>query len=524
MESEPETATKERQERELLEWELSLHSSDLRAHAWYHGNISRSESEGLLQEEGEFLVRDSTSSGRPGDFALSCVWKGAILHFLIQKDVLQPDTIYEQLGYRFENESFPTVSDLITYYVGNSVPISAKSGAKISLPRNRSVPLTNKSKLYSSLEGSEYDYVSLTREAKLMSQSLHSIASDKSGHSDILSQVSLDLRPPAGLLEELEYIPEKILRSDAIKGIQELGPAHKSNFDLSNISSIILPTKMEDCVLSPSVIQTVNTRLLEASDRSIAYHMTKVDWNILSGKNAFDEDEAQVQNEIETDEFKFYDTFFENSQYRWNTVIERSLTLSHFIVVTVLGAEVREELFSKWIRIADELRTSMGNFFSFCSVMRGLNSSSLAKCDGPLDWLKLRRDYTNPTFLFETTLRCTYKGLLQGTEPYPPNSSIPNLLPPAIILENCWELFPGFQNSSAQDKLAITVSHLRSIHRLSRNESIQRRNIERLGADFLIPEDLVLVDIFRTEVHLIILWGLLYSDITLQSRCKQYDD
>lgn len=78
---------KERQqaEKELLEWELSLQSSDLRAHAWYHGNITRLDAEGLLQEEGEFLVRDSTSSGRPGDFALSCVWKGAILHFLIQK-------------------------------------------------------------------------------------------------------------------------------------------------------------------------------------------------------------------------------------------------------------------------------------------------------------------------------------------------------------------------------------------------------------------------------------------------------
>jgi len=55
--------------------------------------------------------------------------------FVYFKDVLQPNTIYEQLGYRFENESFPTVSDLITYYVGNGVPISAKSGAKISLPR-----------------------------------------------------------------------------------------------------------------------------------------------------------------------------------------------------------------------------------------------------------------------------------------------------------------------------------------------------------------------------------------------------
>jgi len=91
-------------------------------------------------------------------------------------------------------------------------------------------------------------------------------------------------------------------------------------------------------------------------------------------------------------------------------------------------------------------------------------------------------------------------------------------------MENCWELFPGFQNSSAQDKLAITVSHLRSIYKLSKNEAIQRRNVERLGTDLLIPEDLVLVDIFRTEVHLIILWGMLYNDISLQSRCKQYDE
>lgn len=77
--------TKEQQERELLEWELSLHNSDLRAHAWYHGNISRIEAEQLLEEEGQFLVRDSASSGRSGDYALSCVWKGAILHFLVQK-------------------------------------------------------------------------------------------------------------------------------------------------------------------------------------------------------------------------------------------------------------------------------------------------------------------------------------------------------------------------------------------------------------------------------------------------------
>lgn len=156
---------------------------------------------------------------------------------------------------------------------------------------------------------------------------------------------------------------------------------------------------------------------METSERAIAYHLTKADWLVLTKENegkVEGDDDASLDGSKSSSETKYYDDFFDNSQFRWNSIIERSVSLSHFVIVTVLGAEVREELFSKWIKISDQLRTSMGNFFSFCSVMRGLNSSSLAKLDGPLDWMKLRRDYTSATFLFETTLRSTYKGFLQG--------------------------------------------------------------------------------------------------------------
>ena len=71
--------------RELLEWELSLDSRDIRAHAWYHGAINRQRAESLLVNNGDFLVRDCSSSGRPGDFVLSCRWDDANLHFLIHK-------------------------------------------------------------------------------------------------------------------------------------------------------------------------------------------------------------------------------------------------------------------------------------------------------------------------------------------------------------------------------------------------------------------------------------------------------
>ena len=44
----------------LLEWELSLDSSDLRSHAWYHGNIPRARAEELVIVDGSFLVRYGT--------------------------------------------------------------------------------------------------------------------------------------------------------------------------------------------------------------------------------------------------------------------------------------------------------------------------------------------------------------------------------------------------------------------------------------------------------------------------------
>lgn len=44
--------------------------------------------ESLLERDGDFLVRDSSSA--PGDYVLSCFWKNGPLHFKIIKVVLRP--------------------------------------------------------------------------------------------------------------------------------------------------------------------------------------------------------------------------------------------------------------------------------------------------------------------------------------------------------------------------------------------------------------------------------------------------
>lgn len=126
--------------KKALEWELSLDSRDLRSHAWYHGLITRFRAEEIVNEDGGFLVRDCTS--QPGNYVLTCRVKNQPLHFVINKVILQPDTVYERVQYQFEDELFDTVPDLITFYVGSGKSITVLSGAKIYYPKNRLYPLS----------------------------------------------------------------------------------------------------------------------------------------------------------------------------------------------------------------------------------------------------------------------------------------------------------------------------------------------------------------------------------------------
>ena len=52
---------------------------------WYHGQISREETDALLQQNGDYLVRESTR--KPGSYVLSARWDG-LRHFIIQQDEL----------------------------------------------------------------------------------------------------------------------------------------------------------------------------------------------------------------------------------------------------------------------------------------------------------------------------------------------------------------------------------------------------------------------------------------------------
>ncbi|XP_051801508.1 breast cancer anti-estrogen resistance protein 3 homolog [Acanthochromis polyacanthus] len=122
-----------------LEEELKLSTEDPRSHAWYHGPLSREAAETLFERDGDFLVRDSSSS--PGDYVLSCFWKDGPLHFKIIRVVLRPKMGYSRELFQFEEDRFDNVPALIRFYVGGRRPISQASGAVIFHPITRTLPL-----------------------------------------------------------------------------------------------------------------------------------------------------------------------------------------------------------------------------------------------------------------------------------------------------------------------------------------------------------------------------------------------
>ncbi|XP_035769575.1 breast cancer anti-estrogen resistance protein 3 homolog isoform X3 [Neolamprologus brichardi] len=122
-----------------LEEELKLSTDDPRSHAWYHGPLNREAAESLLERDGDFLVRELSSSA--GDYVLTCFWKNSPMHFKVIRVVLRPKKGYSRELFQFEEDRFDSVPALIRFHVGGRRPISQGSGAVIFHPITRTLPL-----------------------------------------------------------------------------------------------------------------------------------------------------------------------------------------------------------------------------------------------------------------------------------------------------------------------------------------------------------------------------------------------
>ncbi|XP_026572237.1 SHC-transforming protein 1 isoform X1 [Pseudonaja textilis] len=93
----------------------------LRREPWYHGQMSRKESEKLLQANGDFLVRESTTT--PGQYVLTGLQGGHPKHLLL----VDPEGVVRTKDHRFES-----VSHLISHHMDNRLPIIS-AGSELCL-------------------------------------------------------------------------------------------------------------------------------------------------------------------------------------------------------------------------------------------------------------------------------------------------------------------------------------------------------------------------------------------------------
>uniref|UniRef100_A0A8I6A6R6 SHC adaptor protein 3 n=1 Tax=Rattus norvegicus TaxID=10116 RepID=A0A8I6A6R6_RAT len=94
---------------------------ELNAEPWYQGEMSRKEAEALLQEDGDFLVRKSTTN--PGSFVLTGMHNGQAKHLLL----VDPEGTV-----RTKDRVFDSISHLITYHLESSLPI-VSAGSELCL-------------------------------------------------------------------------------------------------------------------------------------------------------------------------------------------------------------------------------------------------------------------------------------------------------------------------------------------------------------------------------------------------------
>ncbi|PIK61387.1 putative SHC-transforming protein 1 isoform X3 [Apostichopus japonicus] len=94
------------------------HPRQLSEEEWYHGPMSRREGEALLEEDGDFLVRESTSS--KGQYVLSGMQNGQPKHLLL---------VDPRGKVRTKDKEFESVSHLIQYHRSQDLPIISAGSA-----------------------------------------------------------------------------------------------------------------------------------------------------------------------------------------------------------------------------------------------------------------------------------------------------------------------------------------------------------------------------------------------------------
>lgn len=144
----------------------------------------------------------------------------------------------------------------------------------------------------------------------------------------------------------------------------------RSKFDLENFHTLLLPA-IENKPLDNDALNTIRIMLSETAPRVIANHMSRIDIGLLLGPVGKTENNEESIFNCSGIELI---TLSHGEQFR-KDLIERTECIRLLIAVTILTCSddaERADTLNKWIQIAVDTKTALGNLYGFSNIMLGL--------------------------------------------------------------------------------------------------------------------------------------------------------
>ncbi|KAM9371004.1 SH2 domain-containing protein 3C isoform 1-T1 [Phaethornis superciliosus] len=291
-----------------------------------------------------------------------------------------------------------------------------------------------------------------------------------------------------------------------------------SSFNPAAFQSLLIP--LENKPLEMAVLKKVKELLAEVDVKTLAKHITKVDCVVarILGVTVEMQRLMGVSSGVELL------TLPHGHQLRLD-LLERFHTMSIMIAVDILGCtgstEERAALLHKTIQLAAELKSTMGNMFSFAAVMNALEMTQIARLEQT--WTVLRQRHTEGAILYEKKLKPFLKSLNEGKEGPPlTNTTFPHIMPLVTLLERD-EALPDSPEpwESSDNGVEVVMAHLEAARMVAHHGGLYHTNAEVKLQGFQGRAELL--EVFSTEFQLRLLWGSRGAESSQAERYEKFD-
>ncbi|KAM9271299.1 SH2 domain-containing protein 3C isoform 1-T1 [Morus bassanus] len=291
-----------------------------------------------------------------------------------------------------------------------------------------------------------------------------------------------------------------------------------SSFNPVAFQSLLIP--QENKPLEMAVLKKVKELLAEVDVKTLAKHITKVDCLVARILGVT----VEMQRLMGVSSGMELLTLPHGHQLRLD-LLERFHTMSIMIAVDILGCtgstEERAALLHKTIQLAAELKSTMGNMFSFAAVMNALEMTQIARLEQT--WMVLRQRHTEGAILYEKKLKPFLKSLNEGKEGPPlTNTTFPHIMPLVTLLERDEALTDSPEPWETTDNgVEVVMAHLEAARMVAHHGGLYHTNAEVKLQGFQGRAELL--EVFSTEFQLRLLWGSRGAESSQAERYEKFD-